>query len=60
MRFDYHVHHSLHRGSVSWGPYLLAVTEGCWKIKLQFYGFKLASAASDVRCIADIAYKLTA
>ncbi|CAB4291716.1 unnamed protein product [Prunus armeniaca] len=48
------------RGSVSWGPYLLAVldvftivtmravvvTEGCRKIKLQYYGFKLVSAAS--------------
>ncbi|KAL6271655.1 hypothetical protein ACE6H2_028566 [Prunus campanulata] len=48
------------RGPVSWGPYSLAVvgvftivtmwavvvTEDCWKIKLQFYGFKLASAAS--------------
>lgn len=44
---------------MSWFPYLLAVlgvftivtmwavvvTEGCRKIKLQYYGFKLASAA---------------
>lgn len=45
--------------SVSWLPYVLAVlgifttvtmwavvvTEGCRKVKLQYYGFKLASAA---------------
>ena len=45
--------------AVSWWPYVLAVlgiftvvtmwavvvTEGCRKIKLQYYGFKLASAA---------------
>lgn len=45
-------------GGVSWWPYMLAVlgvftmvtmwavvvTEGCRKIKLQYYGFKLASA----------------
>ncbi|XP_048233324.1 preprotein translocase subunit SCY2, chloroplastic isoform X2 [Ricinus communis] len=47
--------------AVSWLPYMLAVlgvftvvtmwavvvTEGCRKIKLQYYGFKLASAARD-------------
>ncbi|GFP82006.1 preprotein translocase subunit scy2 chloroplastic [Phtheirospermum japonicum] len=47
-------------GTLSWWPYVLAVlgvftivtmwavvvTEGCRKIKLQYYGFKLASAAS--------------
>lgn len=45
--------------AMSWFPYLLAVlgvftivtmwavvvTEGCRKIKLQYYGFKLASAS---------------
>ncbi|BBH10305.1 SecY protein transport family protein, partial [Prunus dulcis] len=55
-------------GSVSWGPYLLAVlgvftvvtmwavvvTEGCRKIKLQYYGFKLASSARDDSPITEV------
>lgn len=56
----YHSHLFPHSGSaVSWWPYVLAVlgvftvvtmsavviTEGCRKIKLRYYGFKLASAA---------------
>ncbi|TQD99317.1 hypothetical protein C1H46_015106 [Malus baccata] len=54
--------------SVSWGPYLFAVlgvftivtmwavvvTEGCRKIKLQYYGFKLASAARDDSPITEV------
>ncbi|KAE8701451.1 Preprotein translocase subunit SCY2 [Hibiscus syriacus] len=56
-------------GSVaSWWPYMLAVlgiftvvtmgavvvTEGCRKIKLQYYGFKLASAARDSSPITEV------
>nr|XP_017187013.2 preprotein translocase subunit SCY2, chloroplastic-like [Malus domestica] len=54
--------------SISWGPYLFAVlgvftivtmwavvvTEGCRKIKLQYYGFKLASAARDDSPITEV------
>ncbi|XP_073139385.1 preprotein translocase subunit SCY2, chloroplastic [Henckelia pumila] len=54
--------------SVSWWPYVLAVlgvftvvtmwavvvTEGCRKIKLQYYGFKLASAARDDSPITEV------
>ncbi|KAK9280750.1 hypothetical protein L1049_003638 [Liquidambar formosana] len=54
--------------AVSWWPYILAVlgiftivtmwavvvTEGCRKIKLQYYGFKLASAARDDSPITEV------
>ncbi|XVF57441.1 hypothetical protein PTKIN_Ptkin06aG0205600 [Pterospermum kingtungense] len=54
--------------SVSWWPYMLAVlgvftvvtmwavvvTEGCRKIKLQYYGFKLASAAREDSPITEV------
>ncbi|KAM5563755.1 hypothetical protein ABKV19_018397 [Rosa sericea] len=54
--------------SVSWWPYLfgvlgvftivtmwaVVVTEGCRKIKLQYYGFKLASAARDDSPITEV------
>ncbi|KAF3436308.1 hypothetical protein FNV43_RR23400 [Rhamnella rubrinervis] len=55
-------------GFISWFPYVLAVlgvftivtmwavvvTEGCRKIKLQYYGFKLASAARDDSPITEV------
>ncbi|WJZ90160.1 hypothetical protein VitviT2T_009325 [Vitis vinifera] len=55
-------------GAVSWWPYILAVlgvftivtmwavvvTEGCRKIKLQYYGFKLASATRDDSPITEV------
>ncbi|KAF5188596.1 translocase subunit SecY [Thalictrum thalictroides] len=58
----------LSRSAVSWWPYLLAVlgvftvvtmwavvvTEGCRKIKLQYYGFKLASAARDDSPVTEV------
>ncbi|XP_060667546.1 preprotein translocase subunit SCY2, chloroplastic isoform X2 [Ziziphus jujuba] len=54
--------------AMSWFPYLLAVlgvftivtmwavvvTEGCRKIKLQYYGFKLASASRDDSPITEV------
>ncbi|EOX94788.1 hypothetical protein QUC31_004685 [Theobroma cacao] len=54
--------------AVSWWPYMLAVlgvftvvtmwavvvTEGCRKIKLQYYGFKLASAAREDSPITEV------
>ncbi|KAG8389358.1 hypothetical protein BUALT_Bualt02G0221000 [Buddleja alternifolia] len=54
--------------SVSWGPYVLAVlgvfmvvtmwavvvTEGCRKTKLQYYGFKLASAAREDSPVTEV------
>ncbi|KAJ9187645.1 hypothetical protein P3X46_003074 [Hevea brasiliensis] len=54
--------------AVSWWPYMFAVlgiftivtmwavvvTEGCRKIKLQYYGFKLASAARDDSPITEV------
>ncbi|KAF9606427.1 hypothetical protein IFM89_025116 [Coptis chinensis] len=54
--------------TVSWWPYILAVlgvftvvtmwavvvTEGCRKIKLQYYGFKLASAARDESPVTEV------
>ncbi|KAI9119416.1 hypothetical protein K1719_010091 [Acacia pycnantha] len=54
--------------AVSWWPYLLAVlglftivtmwavvvTEGCRKVKLQYYGFKLASAAREQSPITEV------
>ncbi|XP_059625857.1 preprotein translocase subunit SCY2, chloroplastic [Cornus florida] len=54
--------------AISWWPYILAVlgvftvvtmwavviTEGCRKIKLQYYGFKLASAAREESSISDV------
>ncbi|XP_042515755.1 preprotein translocase subunit SCY2, chloroplastic [Macadamia integrifolia] len=54
--------------ALSWWPYILAVlgvftvvtmwavvvTEGCRKIKLQYYGFKLASAARDDSLITEV------
>ncbi|KAK6120088.1 hypothetical protein DH2020_046218 [Rehmannia glutinosa] len=54
--------------SLSWWPYVLAVlgvftivtmwavvvTEGCRKIKLQYYGFKLASAAREDSPITEV------
>ncbi|XP_050363480.1 preprotein translocase subunit SCY2, chloroplastic [Argentina anserina] len=54
--------------SVSWWPYLVGVlgvftivtmwavvvTEGCRKIKLQYYGFKLASAARDDSPVTEV------
>lgn len=54
--------------AVSWWPYVLAVlgiftvvtmwavvvTEGCRKIKLQYYGFKLASAAREDSPITEV------
>ncbi|KAA8550877.1 hypothetical protein F0562_002561 [Nyssa sinensis] len=54
--------------AVSWWPYILAVlgvftvvtmwavvvTEGCRKIKLQYYGFKLASAAREDSPITEV------
>ncbi|KAL9395853.1 hypothetical protein Peur_010106 [Populus x canadensis] len=54
--------------AASWWPYMLAVlgvftivtmwavvvTEGCRKIKLQYYGFKLASAARDDSPITEV------
>ncbi|KAK7378351.1 hypothetical protein VNO80_03790 [Phaseolus coccineus] len=54
--------------AVSWGPYVLAVlgvftvvtmwavvvTEGCRKVKLQYYGFKLASAAREQSPITEV------
>ncbi|KAL6208584.1 hypothetical protein ACLB2K_019533 [Fragaria x ananassa] len=54
--------------SVSWWPYLfgllgvftivtmwaVVVTEGCRKIKLQYYGFKLASSARDDSPITEV------
>ncbi|XP_022758209.1 preprotein translocase subunit SCY2, chloroplastic isoform X2 [Durio zibethinus] len=54
--------------AVSWWPYMLAVlgvftvvtmwavvvTEGCRKIKLQYYGFKLASSARDDSPITEV------
>ncbi|OIV89434.1 hypothetical protein TanjilG_21892 [Lupinus angustifolius] len=54
--------------SVSWWPYVLAVlgifttvtmwavvvTEGCRKVKLQYYGFKLASAAREESPITEV------
>lgn len=53
---------------MSWWPYIVAVlgvftvvtmwavvvTEGCRKIKLQYYGFKLASAARYSNLSADV------
>ncbi|KAL3531352.1 hypothetical protein ACH5RR_010674 [Cinchona calisaya] len=58
----------LSRTSASWWPYVLAiigvftivtmwavvVTEGCRKIKLQYYGFKLASAAREDSQITEV------
>ncbi|PIA30790.1 hypothetical protein AQUCO_05400118v1 [Aquilegia coerulea] len=58
----------LSRSAVSWWPYILAVlgvfavvtiwavvvTEGCRKIKLQYYGFKLASAARDDSPVTEV------
>ncbi|KAF4357635.1 hypothetical protein F8388_007171 [Cannabis sativa] len=56
-------------GSImSWGPYVLGllgvftlvtmwavvVTEGCRKVKLQYYGFKLASAARDDSPVTEV------
>ncbi|KAL3626096.1 Preprotein translocase subunit scy2, chloroplastic [Castilleja foliolosa] len=55
-------------GTLSWWPYVLAVlgvftivtmwavvvTEGCRKIKLQYYGFKLASAAREDSPITEV------
>ncbi|KAF5462616.1 hypothetical protein F2P56_018606 [Juglans regia] len=55
-------------GAVNWLPYMLGllgiftvvtmwavvVTEGCRKIKLQYYGFKLASAARDDSPITEV------
>uniref|UniRef100_A0A0A0KJF3 Uncharacterized protein n=1 Tax=Cucumis sativus TaxID=3659 RepID=A0A0A0KJF3_CUCSA len=55
-------------GAVVWWPYVLAllgiftvvtmwavvVTEGCRKIKLQYYGFKLASAAREDSPITEV------
>ncbi|XP_058738023.1 preprotein translocase subunit SCY2, chloroplastic [Vicia villosa] len=54
--------------AVSWWPYVLAVlglftivtmwavvvTEGCRKVKLQYYGFKLASAAREQSPITEV------
>ncbi|GAU23350.1 hypothetical protein TSUD_333970 [Trifolium subterraneum] len=54
--------------AVSWWPYLLAVlglftivtmwavvvTEGCRKVKLQYYGFKLASSAREQSPITEV------
>ncbi|QCD97641.1 preprotein translocase subunit SCY2, chloroplastic [Vigna unguiculata] len=54
--------------AVSWWPYILAVlgiftvvtmwavvvTEGCRKVKLQYYGFKLASAAREQSPITEV------
>ncbi|KAL4603002.1 hypothetical protein ACB092_10G094500 [Castanea dentata] len=54
--------------AVSWWPYVLAVlgiftvvtmwavvvTEGCRKIKLQYYGFKLASAAREDSPVTEV------
>lgn len=54
--------------AVSWWPYVLSVlgvftivtmwavvvTEGCRKIKLQYYGFKLASAARDDSPVTEV------
>ncbi|KAI4301266.1 hypothetical protein L6164_034560 [Bauhinia variegata] len=54
--------------AVSWWPYVLSVlglftivtmwavvvTEGCRKVKLQYYGFKLASAARDQSPITEV------
>ncbi|KAK7285368.1 hypothetical protein RJT34_20137 [Clitoria ternatea] len=54
--------------AVSWFPYMLAVlgifttvtmwavvvTEGCRKVKLQYYGFKLASAAREQSPITEV------
>ncbi|KAL7126597.1 hypothetical protein ABFS83_14G198900 [Erythranthe nasuta] len=54
--------------SVNWGPYVLAVlgvftvvtmwavvvTEGCRKIKLQYYGFKLASATREDSPLTEV------
>ncbi|KAF5731527.1 preprotein translocase subunit SCY2 chloroplastic-like [Tripterygium wilfordii] len=54
--------------SVSWWPYILAVlgiftivtmwavviTEGCRKIKLQYYGFKLASSSRDDSPVTEV------
>ncbi|KAG5043493.1 hypothetical protein JHK87_007408 [Glycine soja] len=54
--------------AVSWWPYVLAVlgiftivtmwavvvTEGCRKVKLQYYGFKLASAAREHSPITEV------
>ncbi|KAF7818313.1 preprotein translocase subunit SCY2, chloroplastic [Senna tora] len=54
--------------AVSWWPYVLAVlglftivtmwavvvTEGCRKVKLQYYGFKLASSARDQSPITEV------
>ncbi|KAK8718037.1 hypothetical protein V6N13_045286 [Hibiscus sabdariffa] len=54
--------------AVSWWPYMLAVlgvftvvtmwavvvTEGCRKVKLQYYGFKLASAAREESPITEV------
>ncbi|XP_028762211.1 preprotein translocase subunit SCY2, chloroplastic [Neltuma alba] len=54
--------------TVSWWPYVLAVlglftivtmwavvvTEGCRKVKLQYYGFKLASAAREQSPITEV------
>ncbi|XP_030485670.2 preprotein translocase subunit SCY2, chloroplastic [Cannabis sativa] len=60
---------SRHSGSImSWGPYVLGllgvftlvtmwavvVTEGCRKVKLQYYGFKLASAARDDSPVTEV------
>ncbi|XWS36289.1 hypothetical protein CRYUN_Cryun20dG0072900 [Craigia yunnanensis] len=58
----------LSKEAVSWWPYMLAVlgvftvvtmwtvvvTEGCRKIKLQYYGFKLASAAREDSPITEV------
>nr|KYP43211.1 Preprotein translocase subunit secY [Cajanus cajan] len=54
--------------AVSWWPYVLAVlgifttvtmwavvvTEGCRKVKLQYYGFKLASAAREQSPVTEV------
>ncbi|KAF4368300.1 hypothetical protein G4B88_008604 [Cannabis sativa] len=56
------------RSIMSWGPYVLGllgvftlvtmwavvVTEGCRKVKLQYYGFKLASAARDDSPVTEV------
>ncbi|TYI48993.1 hypothetical protein E1A91_D12G005000v1 [Gossypium mustelinum] len=58
----------LSESAVGWWPYMLAVlgvftvvtmwavvvTEGCRKIKLQYYGFKLASAAREDSPITEV------
>ncbi|XP_062145471.1 preprotein translocase subunit SCY2, chloroplastic [Alnus glutinosa] len=64
----YNMLSQLSGSAVSWWPYVLAVlgiftvvtmwavvvTEGCRKIKLQYYGFKLASAARDDSPITEV------